>query len=310
MNPSTPAAAAADPAALHEPVLAWYARHGRDLPWRRLTATPWGVFVSEIMSHQTPLVRVEPVWREWLTRWPTPTDLSCAAPGEAVRAWGRLGYPRRAIRLHQAAVVMRDRHAGAVPCTPEDLLGLPGVGAYTAAAVLAFAFGARSTVVDTNVRRVLARVVSGRALPAPALTGAESTLATRLLPAENARAATWNVAAMELGALVCTAKAPACQSCPVADLCAWRAAGSPAYDGPPRRGQPWAGTDRQIRGRLLALLRDTERPLSGADLAGAWASDQERRVRCLDSLIAEGLVQRCGADRYQLPGLAGVAVTA
>ena len=238
-------------ALLHERLLGWYADARRDLPWRAPDATPWGVLVSEVMLQQTPVVRVEPVWHEWLTRWPAPADLAAAAPGDAVRAWGRLGYPRRALRLHAAAAAIVQRHDGRVPDTLEQLLDLPGVGSYTAAAVASFAYGRHATVVDTNIRRVHARAVSGRALPAPGLTRAETDLATRLLPGPAATAATWNVAVMELGALVCTARSPRCGDCPVADLCAWQRAGRPAYDGPARRGQAWHGTDRQCRGALL-----------------------------------------------------------
>ncbi|MDO5628074.1 MAG: A/G-specific adenine glycosylase [Mobilicoccus sp.] len=284
---------------IHDRILGWFDRHGRDLPWREESTTPWGVFVSEVMSQQTPVARVEPAWRAWMERWPAPADLAADSPGEAVRAWNRLGYPRRALRLHGAAVAMVERHDGQVPPDEASLLALPGVGAYTAAAVAAFAFGRRATVVDTNVRRVEARLISGDALPALALTRAETTLATSLLPADDDDAAAWNVASMELGALVCTARAPRCEVCPVADLCAWRLAGSPAYDGPARRGQAWAGTDRQVRGRLMALLRDSPDPLTGEDLAHAWP-DAAQRDRCLASLIEDDLVEQDGS-RYRLP---------
>ncbi|HOA03375.1 MAG TPA: A/G-specific adenine glycosylase, partial [Dermatophilaceae bacterium] len=169
-------------ARVHADVLRWYAVHARPLPWRAPGTSPWGVYVSEIMAQQTPVARVEPVWREWLTRWPTPADLAAATPGDAVRAWGRLGYPRRALRLHDAARVMVDRHDGQVPKELTDLLALPGVGAYTAAAVACFAHGIPEAVVDTNVRRVLARAITGTALAAPTLTAAETALAVAALP--------------------------------------------------------------------------------------------------------------------------------
>ena len=289
-------------ALLHERLLGWYADARRDLPWRAPDATPWGVLVSEVMLQQTPVVRVEPVWREWLTRWPAPADLAAAAPGDAVRAWGRLGYPRRALRLHAAAAAIVQRHDGRVPDTLEQLLDLPGVGSYTAAAVASFAYGRHATVVDTNIRRVHARAVSGRALPAPALTRAETDLATRLLPGPAATAATWNVAVMELGALVCTARSPRCGDCPVADLCAWQRAGRPAYDGPARRGQAWHGTDRQCRGALLSVLRAAHRPVTATTLAAAWLTDDGQRERCLDSLVADGLVEPLPRGRFRLPG--------
>lgn len=289
-----------DLAVVHERVLSWYAGHARALPWREATCSPWGVFVSEIMAQQTPVARVEGPWREWLERWPTPADLARATPGDVVRAWGRLGYPRRALRLHEAARAMVDRHDGRVPDDETALLALPGVGAYTAAAVAAFAFGRRTVVVDTNVRRVLARLVTGRAQGAPSLTRAERDLAAALVPADATVSATWNVAVMELGALVCTARAPACEVCPLLDRCAWVRAGSPAYDGPARRGQRWEGTDRQVRGRILAALREAGW-VTRADLDAAGA-DPAQVDRCLDSLVADGLVEPVGADRFCLPG--------
>src|SRR3954447_26095516 len=241
---------------LHQPVLSWYADHARDLPWRRPEASPWSVLVSELMLQQTPVARVLPVHETWLERWPTPASLAAEPTGEAVRAWGRLGYPRRTLRLHAAATAIVDRHDGEVPASYDDLIALPGVGDYTASAIASFAFGGSHAVLDTNVRRVLARTVSGVEFPATAVTRAERTLAESLVPDE--QPATWAVAVMELGALVCTAANPACPACPVEDRCAWTLAGRPAYDGPARRGQTWAGTDRQVRGRLMAVLRDAE----------------------------------------------------
>jgi A/G-specific adenine glycosylase len=293
--------AAAAPAVLHARILDWYAAHARDLPWRRPDASPWGVLVSEVMLQQTPVSRVEPVWREWLERWPDPRALAAEAPGEAVRAWGRLGYPRRALRLHAAAVAIRERHDGLVPASEAELLALPGVGSYTAAAVAAFAFGRRTTVVDTNVRRVLARAVSAVELPARSLTRAELDLAAALVPSDPAVAATWAVAAMELGAVVCTARSPRCDDCPVTDVCAWQRAGRPAYDGPPRRGQAWHGTDRQARGALMAVLRASTDPVPRAALQEAVV-DELQRERCLDSLVADGLVEPLTRGRYRLPG--------
>ncbi len=281
-------------------MLRWYAAHARALPWREPDTSPWGVFVSEVMAQQTPVARVEPVWRNWMDRWPTPAALAADAPGEAVRAWGRLGYPRRALRLHQAARAIVDHHAGAVPTDLTELLALPGVGAYTAAAVACFAHGIPVPVVDTNVRRVLARAVSGAALAAPTLTAAESALAAAALPIDRSEAVVWNVAVMELGALVCTARSPRCPVCPIRTHCAWVAAGSPAPEGPPRRGQAWQGTDRQARGTLLQVLRDTAAPVSAAALASAWPQAQQRQ-RCLDGLVADGLVEPLADDLFRLP---------
>ena len=285
---------------LHEPVLAWYDRHARDLPWRSPSASAWSVMVSEFMLQQTPVARVLPVHEAWLARWPTPGELAAEAPGEAVRAWGRLGYPRRALRLHAAAAAVVERHGGQVPSSYDDLRALPGIGDYTAAAIATFAYGRRHVVLDTNVRRVLARVATGVELPAASVTKGERTLAAELLPEDEPTAATWSVAVMELGALVCTATRPQCEACPVARLCAWRRAGHPAYDGPPRKVQTWAGTDRQCRGRLLAVLRDSDAAVHRSALEAVWA-DATQRERCLAGLIRDGLVARSGPDTYALP---------
>ena len=298
---AAPAATRPAAAALHDRLLPWYAVHRRDLPWRRPGCSPWGVLVSEVMLQQTPVARVQPVWERWMAAWPAPGDLAAAPPGEAVRAWERLGYPRRALRLHAAAVVLREQHGGEVPADEEVLRTLPGVGDYTAAAVAAFAFGRRATVVDTNVRRVQARAVTGTALPSPALTRAEVALATSLLPEDDAGTATWNVAVMELGALVCTARSPRCGGCPLADVCRWRLAGSPPYDGPPRRGQAWEGTDRQCRGRMLQLLREAQGPVGADELHAVW-TDRAQSDRCLDGLVADGLVEPLEDGRLGLPG--------
>jgi A/G-specific adenine glycosylase len=284
---------------LHAPLLAWYDEHARDLPWRRTSATPWGVLVSEFMLQQTPVARVLPVYDAWLARWPHPRDLAAESSGEAIRAWGRLGYPRRAIRQHAAARAIVEHHDGRVPDDVDALRGLPGVGDYTTSAVLAFAFGRRRAVLDTNVRRVLARVVTGVEFPATTMSAAEKDLANGLLPDDEPTAATWSVALMELGALVCTAVTPSCEDCPVRRECAWRAAGYPAYDGPPRRGQAWSGTDRQCRGRLMALARDAHTAVSAAGIADAWPDDAQRD-RCLVSLLADGLLVR-REDSYALP---------
>lgn len=289
-------------ATLHTAVLAWYDGHRRDLPWRAPGVGPWAVLVSEVMLQQTPVVRVEPAWRAWLERWPAPADLAAAAPADVLRAWDRLGYPRRALRLRECARVIVDRHGGVVPDTEEDLLALPGVGAYTAAAVVAFAYSRRAVVLDTNVRRVLARAVGGHALPAPTQRRSEVSLAEALLPDDAATSARWNVAVMELGALVCTARAARCDACPIAASCAWRAAGFPEdVHAARRRTQDWHGTDRQARGRLLAALREADdgAATSPDALAAAWAPE-EQRARALDSLLADGLVERAPGG-FRLP---------
>ena len=285
---------------LHKRVLGWYDEHARVLPWREPSASPWAVLVSEFMLQQTPVARVLPVYEQWMATWPTPADLAAASTGDAVRAWGRLGYPRRALRLHTAATTIVAEHDGEVPDTLEDLRALPGIGDYTAAAIASFAHGQRHPVLDTNVRRVLARVVSGVEYPAASLTRAERELATDLLPEDAPTAASWAVAVMELGALVCTAASPVCGACPVSDVCGWRAAGYPAYDGPPRRGQGYAGTDRQCRGRLLAVLRDAHEPVHRSRLDAVWA-DTDQRARCLASLLDDGLVAQLSLDTFALP---------
>jgi A/G-specific adenine glycosylase len=293
-----------------EPVLAWYASHARDLPWRAPGATPWSVLVSEIMLQQTPVARVLPAHARWLARWPTPAALASEPPGEAIRQWGRLGYPRRALRLHETAAILTTRHGGEVPADLKALRALPGIGSYTAAAVASFAFGQRHAVLDTNVRRVLARLIRGRPLPGPAASApsaAEVALAESLLPAEPAVAARWSVAVMELGALVCTAASPRCGACPVAGDCAWLAAGrrqEPETAG--RRTQRYDGTDRQCRGRLLAVLRDGGAPVSRADFDAVW-TDRLQLARALDGLVADGLVEPLPGDRYALPGVTQTA---
>jgi A/G-specific adenine glycosylase len=293
------------PTTYAEPVLAWYARHARDLPWREPGATPWAVLVSEFMLQQTPVARVLPEYLKWMARWPTPAALAAEPAGEAIRQWGRLGYPRRALRLHETAVILTARHGGAVPADLDALLALPGVGSYTAAAIASFAFGQRHAVLDTNVRRVLARLVSGQPAPALATSVAERRLAESLLPAEPAVAARWAVAVMELGALVCTAASPRCAACPVARDCAWLAAGRPAEapEAARRRTQKYDGTDRQCRGRLLAVLRAGGEPVSRAGFDAAW-DDRAQLDRALDGLVADGLADPLPDGRYALPGSA------
>lgn len=320
--PAPPPAADLDLPGLHQAVTGWFDHAARDLPWRDPDCSPWGVLVSEFMLQQTPVSRVLPVWREWMRRWPRPADLAADGPGEAVRAWGRLGYPRRALRLHAAAAEITTAHGGQVPAEHDRLLALPGVGAYTAAAIAVFAFGDRQTVVDTNVRRVQARVVAGRALPSRSFTAAEARLAETLMPADDALAVQWNKAVMELGALICTARSPRCEQCPVRDRCAWVAAGRPEPAEAPR-GQRWHGTDRQVRGAILAVLRAGTEPVPARHLTGpvdvstgagldpealraldalhGLAAPEEQRGRALDGLLRDGLAV-AGPAGISLPG--------
>ena len=268
----------------------WYAANARPLPWRAPGVNAWGVLVSEVMSQQTPVSRVVGPWQCWMKRWPAPADLARSGTGEVLRAWGRLGYPRRALRLLEAARKLAAR-GNEVPETEQELLELPGVGRYTAAAILAFAFGRRSLVLDTNVRRVLARLADGQARPAPTENAAERTRATAWLPEDDAECAAWSQAAMELGALVCVTGTPACSSCPVREHCRWVANGSPVWDGPTRPVQPWAGTDRQCRGRIMASLRASTQEVLPHDLV--W-HDPVQLDRCIASLVADGLAHRVG----------------
>jgi A/G-specific adenine glycosylase len=305
---------------LTEPLLTWYARAARDLPWRAADVGPWSVLVSEFMLQQTPVSRVLPAHARWLDRWPSPPALAAEPPGEAIREWGRLGYPRRALRLHETARIIAGKHAGNVPSSIEELRALPGVGSYTAAAIASFAFGQRHAVLDTNVRRVLARLVGGSAGPASAsVSVAETRLAQSLLPDVPPIAARWSVAVMELGALVCGAGTPRCGECPLADQCAWLAAGQPgqgtvrAGHGTVRAGpgsvraagpgvrtaQRYEGTDRQCRGRVLAVLREAARPVPRADFDVIWP-DQAQLDRAIAGLVADGLTTESRSG-YALP---------
>jgi len=284
------------------PLAAWYVASARDLPWRRPGVGAWPILVSEFMLQQTPVARVLPAYEAWLARWPTAAALASATPADAVRQWGRLGYPRRALRLHACAEVIAARHDGRVPDSLAALRALPGVGAYTAAAVASFAFGQRQPVLDTNVRRVLARLVAGRELAGRnSASVAETKLAESLLPpAEANRAPTWSAALMELGALVCTATKPACDSCPVAGDCAWRLGGSPASTAP-RSTQRYEGSDRQCRGAMLAVLRNAPGPVPAAALDACWP-DSGQRTRVLAALISDGLASAYRHDLIGLPG--------
>jgi A/G-specific adenine glycosylase len=284
------------------PLTTWYAASARDLPWRRPEVGSWPILVSEFMLQQTPVSRVLPAYEAWLARWPTAVALASATPADAVRQWGSLGYPRRALRLHACAEVITKRYDGQVPASLADLRALPGVGAYTAAAVASFAFGQRHPVLDTNVRRVLARLVAGLDLAARSSPSvAETNLAESLLPPpDERRAATWSVALMELGALICTAATPACHRCPVATDCQWRLNGSPSSARPPR-SQQYQGTDRQCRGAVLAVLRAAPGPVPVGALDDCWP-DAEQRARVLTALIADGLASAYADDLIGLPG--------
>ncbi|MFI1914448.1 A/G-specific adenine glycosylase [Nocardia sp. NPDC020380] len=277
----------------------WYREAARDLPWRKPGVSAWQILMSEIMLQQTPVVRVEPIWREWVARWPVPSAMAAAPQGEVLRAWGKLGYPRRALRLHECAQVLAAEHGDVVPTDVDILLSLPGIGAYTARAVACFAYGQRVPVVDTNVRRVVARAVHGRAEAGnPAARDLGETEA--LLPAKVDRAAVFSAALMELGAMVCTARNPDCGNCPL-PKCAWVTAGRPPSD-VVRRVQKYEGTDRQARGRLLDVLRGASGPVERVRLDLAWTRDPGQRDRALDSLLVDGLIEQTTDGLFALAG--------
>ncbi len=298
-GPPAPRSASAPGPETGDALVDWYATAARELPWRRPGVDAWAVLVSEVMLQQTPVARVEPVWRAWLERWPSPAHLAAATPAEVIRAWGKLGYPRRSLRLREAAATVVERHGGVVPAAVPELEALPGVGTYTARAVACFGYGQAQPVVDTNVRRVVARLLHGRA-DAGTARATDLTDVLALTPRDPARAVRFSVAAMELGALVCVAGTPRCGVCPVRDRCAWRLAGSPPAEGPARRVQRFAGTDRQVRGRLLDVLRAADHAVAPADLDAAW-DDAVQRSRCLDSLLADGLVEQTPDGFFRLP---------
>jgi A/G-specific adenine glycosylase len=279
---------------LHQPVLAWYKKNKRDLPWRSTDA--WGVLVSEIMLQQTPVARVLPVYNEWMKRWPTPAALAAATPAQVITAWGRLGYPRRALRLHECAKVISTQYKGKIPTTQSELRELPGVGDYTSAAIIAFAFEGRSLVLDINIRRVFARVIDGIEVPTAAPTKSERQEREKLIPSKNPHV--WAAATMEFGALICTAKNPKCGQCPLADQCIWRSLDYPLSD-QPKRTQSWHGTDRQCRGVIVQALRENP-ALTKKEIMQLW--DVPSQVeKALLTLLEDGLLVEQKGQRFSLP---------
>jgi A/G-specific adenine glycosylase len=281
-------------------LLQWYAQARRDLPWREPGCSAWQVLVSEFMLQQTPVARVLPIWADWVRRWPTPSATAAASAADVLRAWGKLGYPRRAKRLHECATVIARDHGDVVPADVETLLGLPGIGSYTARAVACFAYRQPVPVVDTNVRRVVARAVHGLADAGAPSTTRDQADVSALLPKDDT-APQFSAALMELGAIVCTARAPRCGLCPLSE-CAWRDAGYPPAQGPARRVQSYAGTDRQVRGLLLDVLRLSDFPVTRAELDVAWLTDTQQRDRALNSLLADGLVTQTADGLFALLG--------
>jgi A/G-specific adenine glycosylase len=268
----------------------------RPFPWRE-TRDPWAVLVSEVMLQQTQAQRVVDPYVRFLDRFPTVSACAHAGPGPVLEAWAGLGYNRRARHLHRAASAIVDRHGGVVPADLRALRSLPGVGAYTARAVLVFAFERHEAVVDVNVARVLARAVAGASL---SLRVAQM-LADALVP--RGRAWEWNQALLELGAVVCTARAPSCDRCHLAHCCAWFNApeGAPDPAPPSARQTRFEGSDRQGRGRLVAALRTG--PVFPESLLAAcgWPGDAERARRVADALVAEGMARRGPGNVLVLP---------
>jgi A/G-specific adenine glycosylase len=279
---------------LAKAIIDWFANNKRDLPWRN--SNPWGVVVSEFMLQQTPVVRVLPKWNEWMQRWPTPQDLASATPADVIIAWGRLGYPRRALRLHECAKIITNDFAGEVPDKEETLRSLPGVGEYTAAAIAAFAFNERTLVLDINIRRLFARVLDGVETPRAHLSNAERHLRKELIPNENAHV--WAAATMEVGALVCTSRAPKCGQCPLVAICKWRAEGYPKSD-QPRKTQGWHGTNRQCRGVVVQALRENA-SLNRSEIQKLW-HDESQIEKALSTLLDDGLISITSNSLYTLP---------
>ena len=279
---------------LEKAIIDWFAKNKRDLPWRNSTA--WGVMMSEFMLQQTPVVRVLPKWSEWILRWPTPQDLAAASPAEVITAWGRLGYPRRALRLYECAKIISSDFDGKVPESEEILRTLPGVGEYTAAAIAAFAFDAKTLVLDINIRRLFARVIDGVESPKPSLSVSERDARMKLIPEKDAHI--WAAATMELGALLCISRNPKCDACPIALMCAWKSAGYPKSD-QPRRSQGWHGTDRQCRGVIVQALRENS-VLDKVEIQRLWY-DESQVEKALSTLLKDGLISLNVSSLYCLP---------
>ena len=279
---------------LEKPITQWFAKNKRELPWR--ATTPWGVMVSEFMLQQTPVARVLPKWIEWMERWPTPAELAKATPAQVITAWGRLGYPRRALRLHESAKIIARDFENEVPDSEEVLRSLPGIGDYTAAAISAFAFGANTLVMDVNIRRVLVRVLDGKEHPTSSPTVRERESRLAILPRRNAD--NWAAATMELGALICTSKNPSCNDCPIISQCKWRKNGYPQSE-LVRKSQDWHGTDRKCRGTIVQALRENE-SLTVNAIKKLWP-DESQVEKALETLLTDNLIEEHSRSRFRLP---------
>jgi A/G-specific adenine glycosylase len=267
----------------HSVILQWFDENKRDLPWRKTDA--WGVMVSEFMLQQTPVNRVLPKWHEWMERWPDPAALAAAKKSDVISAWGRLGYPRRAIRLHECAKIIAASFNNQVPRAIEELRSLPGIGDYTAAAIASFAYGDSALVLDVNIRRFFSRVYDGVEAPKASLSQYERRIRAELIPSD---AAKWAAATMEFGALICTARSPLCDQCPVKNSCAWRAAGYPKSE-IKSKAQAWDGTDRKCRGTIVQALRENKQLSKGA-LKKLW-QNEEQVEKAFKTLLADGLIE-------------------
>ena len=279
---------------LEKPITQWFAKNKRELPWR--TTSPWGVMVSEFMLQQTPVARVLPKWNEWMARWPTPVELAKATPAQVITAWGRLGYPRRALRLHESAKIIARDFNNEVPESEEVLRSLPGIGDYTAAAISAFAFGANTLVMDVNIRRVLVRALDGKEYPTSSPTVRERESRLAILPSRNAD--NWAAATMELGALICTSKNPSCNNCPIISQCKWRKNGYPQSE-LVRKSQDWHGTDRKCRGTIVQALRENE-SLTLSAIKKLWPEESQVE-KALETLLADHLIEEHSRSRFRLP---------
>lgn len=275
-------------------ITSWFKKNKRDLPWRKTDA--WGVLVSEFMLQQTPVNRVLPIYEEWMKRWPTAASLAKATPAQVITAWGRLGYPRRALRLHECAKEITHNLSGKIPENEAELRALPGIGEYTAAAIAAFAFEKRSLVLDINIRRLYARLFDGVETPTQAATKVEKSRYEELIPKREPHV--WAAASMELGAVICTSQAPKCGICPVAHVCAWRSLDYPKSDVVKRR-QSWHGTDRQCRGTIVQALRENE-VLTKSQIAQLWDVPSQLE-KALLTLLDDGLIESRGKNKFSLP---------
>lgn len=275
-------------------ITTWFKKNKRDLPWRKTDA--WGVLVSEFMLQQTPVNRVLPVYEAWMKRWPTAASLSKATPAEVITAWGRLGYPRRALRLHECAKEITHNFKGKIPESEAELRALPGIGEYTAAAITAFAFEKRSLVLDINIRRLFARLFDGVETPTQAATKVEKSRYEELIPKKDPHL--WAAATMELGAVICTSQSPKCGICPVAHVCTWRSLDYPKSDVVKRR-QSWHGTDRQCRGTIVQALRENE-VLTKSQITQLWDVPSQLE-KALLTLLDDGLIESRGKNKFSLP---------